>query len=429
MNLRFRLCAACLPVLLAILSPPAWAGDGGKCKIVPVAKFPVVMEGPRASVQVSLNGRESRIWLDSGAFFDFMPKAMAVELALPSEPVPPGFIISGIGGSYAPTLVHVHDFGIAGVTLHDVDFFVGGSDNGNAFLGANFLGIMDTEFDLAKGAVNLWKESGCNRLNMAYWGAGMAVGEARLFSGDRPTDHHIYVEVLVNDHSLRAILDTGAPTSIIGRHAAERAGINLNAPQVVASGRMAGLGSHARQTWIAHTQTISIGGEVIRNSPIRVIDDRDDDQGHDMLLGVDFLMAHHVMVSQPQHKMFLTYNGGPIFSSTTDNEIGHLTTRAENMGEGEKAPDPKTADEFAGRGSARLNQGDVIGSIADFTDAIGLAPGRADLLADRAGAYLRGRHPELAAKDIDAALVITPKDDRLLIPQPPPPPRPKDRWR
>ncbi len=380
-----------------------------------VAKFPVIMEGPRASVRVNLNGRDSRIWLDSGSFFDFMPKAMAVALALHTEPLPPEFLVSGVGGSYMPELARVHDFGIAGATLHDVDFVVGGSDTGNAYLGANFLGWWDTEFDLAKGAVNLFKESGCDRINIAYWSAGMAVGEARLLNGNNKVDYLIYVEVIVNDHPLRAILDSGAPTSLIGRHAAERAGIDLNAPQVVASGRMTGLGSHARQTWIARTQTISIGGEVIRNSPIRVIDDRGDDQGHDMLLGVDFLMAHHIIVSQPQHKMFLTYNGGPIFSSTTDNEIGHLTTRAENMGAGEKAADPKTADEFAGRGSARLNQGDVIGSIADFTEAIALAPARADLLADRADAYLRGKHPELAAKDIDAALAIAPQDDRLLI--------------
>ncbi len=415
MNARFLLCAACLPALLVIVAQPAQAGDGGKCKIYIVAKFPVVMEGPRASVRVSFNGKDSRIWLDSGAFFNFMPRARAVELALPTEPLPPGFLVKGIGGSFSPQLARVRDFGIAGATLHDMEFIVGGSDTGNGYLGANLLGMFDTEFDLAKGVVNLFKESSCNRTGMAYWSAGMAVDEARLLSGDRDNDHHIYVEVMINDHSLRAVLDSGSPTSIIGRRAAERAGIDIYAPQVVASARMGGVGSHQRQSWIARTRTISIGGEVIRNSPIRIIDDRDDDQGHDMLLGVDFLMAHHILVSQPQRKMFLTYNGGPIFSSTTDREIGHLATRAENMGAGEKAADPKTADEFAGRASARLNQGDVIGSIADFTEAIGLAPGSAELLADRARAYMRGGHPELAVKDIDAALAITPKDHRLLI--------------
>lgn len=412
MKARLRFCAPLLSALLAVLSQPAEAE--GKCKISTVAKFPVVMEGPRASVPVSFNGKESRLWLDSGAFFNFMPKAKAVELGLTTEPLPFGFSVNGIGGSFTPELARVRDFGIVGVMLHNMEFVVGGSDSGNGYLGANFLGTWDTEFDLAKGTVNLFKESGCNQFNMAYWGTGMSVGQARLLNGNGETDRHIYVEVVVNGHSLRAVLDSGAPDSVIGRHAAENAGIDLNAPQVVASVKMGGVGTHRRQSWIARTQTISIGGEEIRNSPIRVIDDAGDDRNHDMLLGVDFLMAHHVLVSQPQRKMFLTYNGGPIFSATTDREIGHLATRAENMGAAEKAPDPKTADEFAGRASGRLNQGDVIGSIADFTDAIRLAPGRADLLADRAGAYMRGAHPELAAKDIDAALALTPNDHQLL---------------
>lgn len=412
---RFNLCAACLPVMLGVLSQPADAGVPGHCKMAVVAEFPVVMEGSRISVRVSFNGKQSRLWLDSGAFYNFMPEAKAVELELPLEHLPSEYSVSGIGGSFTPQLARVRDFGIVGATLHNMEFIVGGSDSGNGFLGANFLGVFDTEFDLTKGAVNLFRESGCNGMNVAYWSAGMAVGEAHLFSGEREDDHHIYVEVMVNNHSLRAVLDSGAMTSIIGRHAAERAGIDLKAPQVVASANVGGLGSQLRRSWIARTQTISIGGEVIRNSPIRVIDDLGDDRGHDMLLGVDFLMSHHVLVSQPQRKMFLTYNGGPIFSASTDGEIGHQITRAEDMGAAEKATVPKTADDFAGRASARLNRGDATGSIADYTDAIHLAPGAAELLADRAGAYMRGGHPELAVNDIEAALVIAPKDHRLLI--------------
>jgi predicted aspartyl protease/tetratricopeptide (TPR) repeat protein len=413
-QVRLFCCIAVLQVLFAVLSQAVEAADSGKCKISLLVKFPVIMEGPRASVPAVFNGHETRVWLDSGAFFNFMPKAKAVELGLTTEPLPAGFYVSGIGGSYTPELARVRDFGIAGVTLHNVEFVVGGSDVGNGFLGANFLGFWDTEFDLAKGAVNLFKETKCDRATLAYWGTGMSVGEARLFRGDQDKDYHIYVEVIVNGHSLRALLDSGAPDSLIGRHAAERAGIDLTSPQVVGSVKMTGVGSRQRQSWIARAPVISIGGEEIRNTPIRVIDDAGDNRGFDMLLGVDFLMAHHVIVSQIQRKMFLTYNGGPIFSATTDREIGQRTTRAVDMGESEKAPDPKTADEFAGRASARLVQGDVIGAIADYTDAIHLAPGRADLLDDRAGAYMRGRHPELAASDIDAALVIAPNAPQLL---------------
>jgi predicted aspartyl protease/tetratricopeptide (TPR) repeat protein len=411
MKATVRACAPLFVGLCVAWSAPVLAET--KCKVAQFARFPVTMDGPRATVPVKINGKDTRIWLDSGAFFNFMPKAKAVELGLTTEPLPVGFTVSGIGGSFTPELATVRDFGILGVELHHMQFVVGGSDPGNGFLGANFLGVWDTEFDLAKGTVNLFKESGCNHVSLAYWGAGMAVGDARLLSPDNANDHHIYVEVVINGHPLRAILDTGAPDTIVSRHAAQRAGIDLTSPTVVASMRMSGVGSRARPSWIARTQTISIGGEEIRNSPIRVIDE-DGVGSSDMLLGVDFLISHHVLVSQTQRRMFLTYNGGPVFSVTTDAEIGHMETRAENMGGMEKAHDLKTADEFAGRGSGRLTRGDYPGAIADYSEAIKLAPARTDLLADRARAYIRTGQRDRAAKDIDAALALAPADHRLL---------------
>ncbi|TCM20442.1 tetratricopeptide repeat protein [Novosphingobium sp. PhB165] len=414
MKALFRSCALLSMAAIALLSEPALA-DADKCKFDMMAKLPVVMEGERASVAVKFNGKDSRVWLDSGAFFNFMPKAKAMELGLSTGPLPAGFFVSGIGGSFTPELARVRDFGILGATLHNMEFVVGGSDSGNGFLGANLLGIWDTEFDLAKGAVNLFKEAGCSKVSMAYWGAGMSVGEARLLGGAFPNDHHIYVEVFVNGHPLRAMLDSGAPTSVIGRHAVGQAGIDLTAPQVVASVNMSGVGSHERKSWIVRTKSISIGGENIANSPIRVVDDAADDKDYDMLLGVDFLMAHHVLISQPQHKMFLTYNGGPIFSASTDREIGrHSTTLGKDLGASETVAEPKTADEFAGRGSARLIKGDAVGAIADFTDAIKLAPENANFLAHRAQAYMRNGQRDLATKDVGAALAITPNDHRLL---------------
>lgn len=409
-----RSSAVLLAALLASLPQPAFAGPG-KCTVGVLASLPVVMEGARASVAVRINDKDSRVWLDSGAFFNFMPKAKAVELGLATEPLPPGFYMRGIGGSFTPELTRVRDFGIVGATLHNMEFLVGGSDSGNAFLGANLLGLWDSEFDLAKGSVKLMKESGCAKTNLAYWGEGMAVGQARLLSGENDHDHHIYVEVFVNGHSMRAALDTGSPTTIIGRSAAERAGIDLATPKVVASHQMGGLGAHLRESWIAPTELISIGGEDIHHSPIRVIEDRGDALHSDMLLGVDFLISHHVLVSQPQRLMFLTYNGGPIFSASIDSETGRRsTTRDVDMGAREQTSEPTTADAFAGRGSARLQRGDAPGAIADLTSAIKLAPSRADLLAQRAGAYGRSGRLDLAAADIDAALVIAPNDYRLL---------------
>ena len=413
--MKVQLYASVTLALAALVLPrAARADDAGKCKMGLAAKFPVIMEGSRASVPARFNGKEMRVWLVSGVYANFMSKAKAAELGLATEPVGADTFTRGTGSSFHPNVARVREFTVAGTTFHDTPFIIDGHDVGNAMLGANFLGTIDTEFDLAKGVVNLFKESGC-RMNMAYWASGMSIGEARLLSGTTEADHAIYVEVIVNGISLRAMLDTGAPDSVIERHAAERAGIKLTAQDTVASRTISGMGEHPQQSWIARGQTISIGGEEIRNSPIRVIDYTADNLGIDMLLGVDFLMAHHVLVSQPQRKMFLTYNGGPIFSATTERQIGHLNTRAENMGAGETAPDPKSADEFAGRASGRLARGDASAAIADFTAAIRLAPERADLLAGRADVYLRKGQGDLAAQDLDAALAIAPQDHRALF--------------
>ena len=399
--------------LVVGLAPAARADDAGKCKINPIAQLPVAMEGSRASVAVKINGKDTRLWLDSGAFFTFMPKAKAVELGLATQSLPPGFFISGIGGSFTPELARVREFGLGGGTLHNMEFIVGGSDPGNGFLGANLLGIVDTEFDFAKGRLMLFRETGCAHVSLAYWAAGMAVGEMPLLAGNNPNDHHLFAQVQINGHAVRAMLDTGAET-LLSRHAAERVGINLNDPKVVASMTMSGVGTRGRKSWIARTQTISLGGETISNSPIRVIDNGDDWSDHDMLLGMDFFLSHHVLVSQGQHKVYLTYNGGPIFSATTEREIGKMETRGEGLGKAEDALEPKTADQFAGRGSARLTRDDLPGAIADLTEAIRLAPARTDLLNDRASAYFRSGKADLGRKDIDAALAIAPRDHRLL---------------
>lgn len=414
MNRSFRATLSLVVAALPLAVPAAHAEGAGKCQFGLIAKLPVVMERSRASVPVTVNGTATRVWLDSGAFFNLMPKARAVELGLSTQPLPQGFHLTGIGGTVTPELAQVRDFGIVGATMHNVQFLVGGTDAGNGFLGSNLLGTGTTEFDLAKGVVNLFQERGCGGVSLAYWGKGMSVGEARVFNPVNEYDHHIIVEVLVNGQSLHALLDTGAPTSTLGRRAAERAGIDLGAPDVVASVRIGGIGAKRRQSWIARTRTISIGGENITNSPIRVIDDSDDVRAADMVLGVDFLLSHHVIVSRAQKTMFLTYNGGPIFSATTDHEIGKLDTRAEGMGASEQSAEPKTADEFAGRASGRMDRNDVAGAIVDFGEAIRLAPTRADLLQHRAEAWLRSGKVALARQDLDAALAIQPDDHRLL---------------
>ncbi len=144
--------------------PHAARADASKCKFNELASLPVVMDGFSPTIPVNINGKQARFALSSGAFFNEMSQAEAAELGLATQPLPSGFIVAGQGGSYTPELARVRDFQLAGAKFQNVEFVVGGNDHGNGYLGANLLGVWDTEFDFAKGSVKLFKASGCNRV-------------------------------------------------------------------------------------------------------------------------------------------------------------------------------------------------------------------------------------------------------------------------
>jgi predicted aspartyl protease len=385
------------------------------CSFGHVARLPVTMEGPRASVPVTINGQPTRFWLDSGAFWGLMSKAKAAELGLTTTPLPYNFYVTGTGGTANPELTKVKAFGIVGATLPNVEFLVVGRDVGNGVIGLNLLAAFDTDYDLANGAVDLMQVKGCANHNLAYWAGDKTVSITELLRAKDESDSHIYADALINGKHVRVMFDTGAPTTTIARSAAEKAGIDLSAPGVIRSRDILGIGSKSRASWIVKFDSFAIGGEEIRRSPIRVIDRAGDNPDSDMILGADFFLAHHIFVSRSQHRIYLTYNGGPIFSLSTEEEAGKSVTRSENMGGTDAIAAPTDAAGFAQRGSARTARSDYAGAISDLSEAIRLDPKSADYYGARARAYFASGNTEGARQDIDTAITLHPENPQLLV--------------
>ena len=230
-------------VSVAILAAGAAnSAMAAQCTLGVMADLPVTMRGLRAEVPTKINGRDTSFWLDSGVFFSIMPKAKAIEFSLPLEPLPSGFYITGIGGTASVELATIKSFGIVGHDIKNVRFLVGGTDSGNGLIGRNLLGIADTEFDLANGSVKLVKPQNCGNGALAYWTGGKPWFTVPLIAGSNPKDHQFRLPVLINGAKIVAVFDTGAPYSLLSRHAAERAGIDLSGPDVVASSGFGGFG-------------------------------------------------------------------------------------------------------------------------------------------------------------------------------------------
>jgi tetratricopeptide (TPR) repeat protein/predicted aspartyl protease len=391
-----------------------------KCEVKKVAELPITMDGLRPTIAVQFNGKPANLVVDSGAFFSSISGATAAEYGLRLSPAPFGLRVQGIGGYADMSLTTVKDFGLIGLTIHNVEFLVGGSEvGGSGLLGQNLLEKFDVEYDLAHGAIRLFKTDGCGKAVLAYWATpGQAYSLLGINSID-PHNPHTTGDAYVNGKEIRVMFDTGAYTSVLSPRAAERAGVKLDSPGGVEAGFTRGLGRGAIKSYLAHFDSFKIGdSEEIKNTRLRIGEVGLEDV--DMLLGADFFVSHRIFVSNRNHKMFITYNGGPVFNlskalqsaATAPPSAPAATSDASTSGApGAAAPananaidTPTDAAGYARRGAGFAARRDFVPALADLSKACELAPAEPEYFYRRALLYVQTGALPLALADLDQAL-------------------------
>jgi tetratricopeptide (TPR) repeat protein/predicted aspartyl protease len=397
------------------MAAPAWAD----CKVGRILELPITMVGTRPLVNTKINGVDAQFLIDSGAFYSMISRAEANARGLRIVPAPFNLRVEGIGGEADVEETTVKTFSLAGADLPHVDFLVGGSEVGSGaigFLGQNLLSLGDDEYDLANGAFRMFKATGCDNAVMVYWSKTAPYSVVPI---ERPDGPHLQAigAAYVNGHRIRVMFDTGASRSFLSRRAAERAGISITSPGVVPGGRSGGIGRRTVQTWIAPVAVFKIGDEEIRNTRLR-IGDTDEIDG-DMLLGADFFLSHRVYLSQAQHKIYFTYNGGPVFRLDRQAvENGGDEKPAEPNAKAEPAPDadaPKDAEGYSRRGAGFAARQDYAKAVADLDKACELAPSEPRYFYQRAQVHLALRQPFLARADLDQVIKLKPDDVPALV--------------
>jgi tetratricopeptide (TPR) repeat protein len=393
---------------LFVMAAPASA----TCTLGMIAELPVTMVGMQPLVPSKINGADVMFVADSGAFFSTISPASADRLHLRTALLH-GFRLSGVGGSTDAYVTTVKTFTLAKSDIHGVDFVVGGSEISNSaigLLGQNVLRLADVEYDLANGAIRLFKPSACDRADMAYWAKDKPYSTIAIDWGDMLHPHTIGT-ALLSGKRLRVMFDTGASDSVLSLRGARLGGIRTDGPGVKPGGFSGGIGRRPVQTWLTPVATFALGGEEIRNSQLRIGDIGDE---ADMLIGADFFLSHRVYVANSQHKLYFSYNGGPVFnlSARPAPEPGPTADPAPVAVEAAgAAPDaPTDADGFSRRGAAYAARHDYARALSDLTRACDLAPGEARYFQQRAQVRLALRQPFLAMADFDAALKLKPDD-------------------
>lgn len=370
-----------------------------KCSIGQMLELPVTMIDRQPTVPVELNGHRMRLVADSGAFFSSLSPGAAAEYGFKRHGAPMGLYVSGVGGDIRPDVTTIDDFKLGPVTLHRVDFLVGGSEVGPAgLLGQNILGIADVEYDLANGVVRLMKPNNCRNTNLAYWAGGKSFSVEAIEPASRVGKQTMGV-VELNGVKLKAVFDTGAARTILSLRAAARAGIKPDTTGVEEAGYSNGVGRKIVETWIGSFDSLTIGdNEEIRKINLR-FGDLNDDGDFDMLIGADFFLSHRVYVSNALHRMFFTYNGGPVFDLSMHHD-----------GSARAGAALTSAAAYSQRGMASAARHDYANARDDLTHAIALDPKDARYYRQRATIELDMDDEKAGAADLDGAIERAPND-------------------
>jgi len=380
-------------------------------------------------LSTKINGEDARFILDSGAFFSMMPMAAATQYHLPLRFAPMGFTIVGIGGNAKVQIGVVKDFEIGTAKFHNVEFFIGGSDiqsNSVGLIGQNLLANWDVEYDMGHGRIALLRPENCRKTWIAYW-APSGQGSELDIEPARDSRYQTMSTVQVNGKEINFTFDTGAPTSVLFRRGAYKLGIKLDGPGVTDAGYSSGLGANRVKQYIVTLGSFKISeNEEIKNARIRVLDGNvgpnvNSKYESDMLLGADFILAHHILVSNSQHKMYITYNGGSIFNVTspkpksadaqTDAEPHALDSQDKSPAAAEASPalaqpESLSALDFSRRGNASAARRDFDAGIADLSKACALEPDNPEYFYQRALIYWQAGKADEAIKDFDQVLKL-----------------------
>ncbi len=329
--------------LLALAAALGLAMDGvavaakSDCKFFQIADLPVRVVKNKLIVDGAINGQKIGIFIDTGTTTTMILRPATDRLGLERHELR-GYRIFGIGGETKAEYALIDEFKIGQASRKGWKMLVAGEhDFGEevaVLLGEDFFGQIDVEFDLAHGAVRLFQPKNCDGVSLAYW----TTEEPREVAIDAiyEAQPRILLTVQINGQPVKAMLDSGAGTSLLTKLDAARLGVTPETAGVVAADGGRGLGPKQVNFWVGPFDSVVIGNEIINHTQIPFGDMYKDEtytslgsrvaknveQDQPMLLGADFLRAHRVLVSLSQRKMYFTYLGGPVFAVARSPQTG-----------------------------------------------------------------------------------------------------------
>ena len=321
-SLGFYLLLGALTCPGAAFAQGAWPDS---CKLVRMAELPMSIKAGHAMIQAQIEGKDVPMVVDTGTGVTGLTKATVTELGLVTHRQNSRIILD-IAGNLADEYVRVGDFKLDHLARGDIAFSViGPMREAGGALGVDVLRNYDADFDFGAGQLNLIRHHPCAD-RAVYWATNYAVlpfdtvtGHSTVFAGQVVhngmnkvgllNSGHIRVPVTLDGQETFAVIDTGAPVSIISMDEATRLfGLSASSPDVEKAGRIRGGAGGELGTYTHPFKTLAMGGVTVNNPQIRIADGRNFLQTDyaSVLLGMDVLQKLHFYIAYGEGKLYMT---------------------------------------------------------------------------------------------------------------------------
>lgn len=278
------------------------------CEVRERARVPLHVINGAVLVEVMVNDRPARMILDTGAQRSVVSKdsVRALDLAL-DEWV--ATTLRGVGGLERHRNALPRSLSLGGVALErrtttrDTSLTVGTLAPGlDGLLGRDFLSLFDLDLDLPGSVVTLYAVSGCTTGFLPWSRPYVALPVTN------PAETALVVGVSLDGVPLRALLDTGAGTTVLAAPGMARMGLRLEHLAASPSATVGGLGPRRVTGWRHQFRTLVIGDDVTEAprlwvAPIRLAPITD------MLLGADWLATRRMWISYATRQVFVEHRG------------------------------------------------------------------------------------------------------------------------
>ena len=294
-----------------------------QCRFKRIATIPIEWRDDRLTLDGSINGTPLRMAVDTGAMQTVVSGALSERLKL--TPAHVNNVQFGLGGRSEMSMARLDEFSLGRFQWNHMKVAIVWQAHGlpDVLVGAPLLFGRDIE--LTDKAIAYYSAEGCDDAPLGYWADDVPW---LAMAPSKDGDARVSVTVQVNGVPVRALVDSGAPASILDADVARRLGFHPEDPALVVGG-MGGIGDHLNTVSVITLDSVAIGPEVVHKARIAVADmwgsvradlrpsEREEllaDSDH-MILGADFIRAHHLLFANSQRRLYFSYLGGEVFSA------------------------------------------------------------------------------------------------------------------